>query len=256
MTRGAVAEKEDRPVVATQRQLDDLLGDRRALLLSATVPSEVENEERIEPWEGDAVAAVNGGFASGVQAARIRDAACAMTRTALNYGYRLICRAHPSITPMLLQAASDMDARPGSVVVFESLINPFGRTEPTLVLSNWSSGTLVVTDGAQGSPSGNRVNSLAFMREMMMRVKGLNAAVFIGGRHEVELDAAIFQAVHPLAKSYAIESTGSAAAKLARRTNRSFPFQGGLDASTLRDNRSYSVVAHRIMKDIVQGGRP
>jgi len=91
------------------------------------------------------------------------------------------------------------------------------------------------------------------MRETMVRVPGTVGAVFIGGRREVLFKADEFVRAHPLSKRYAVEFTGSAAAVLAHRPNTNF--HGGLDAGLLRDSRSYSLVAHRIMMDLSGSSR-
>ena len=200
---------------------------------------EIEPSE-VEVWD-------NSRKSAPIYPARIRDASSALGRAALTHNYRIVCHAHPSVTPMMLQLASDMGARKASVIVFASEFDlAYGAVPP---FCNWSAGILVVTPNNRLSL--NARGHAAAMRELMVRTPGMQGAVFIGGRRDVQFDADAFQAAHPFAKCYAIESTGSAAAALAGRPHSNF--HGDLDRGLLRDSKSYSLIAHRIIQDLSRG---
>ncbi len=229
---------------------DDLeheLGGRRALLLSANVPSAMDERESLEIEPSKWEAWENSRKSTPIYPARIRDAVSALARAALTHNYRIVCHAHPSVTPMLLQVASDMGARKGSVIVFASEFDL--NHDAVSPLCNWSAGILVGTPNNR--LSFNARGHAPAMRELMVRTPGMQGAVFIGGRRDVQFDADAFQAAHPSAKCYAIESTGSAAAALAGRPQSNF--HGDLDRDLLRDSRSYSLIAHRIILDLRRG---
>ena len=247
------------PIVYLSR-LEDvkaLAQPRAALFLSASVPYLLD-ESKIDLEPDDSLDDLNARYWATRQPARIRAAVSALTRVTLGHDIRLVFGAHPSISPMVLQAASDMHAPPGSVVVFQSDVFATQIPAPTLQLANWKSGQLVMT-ARQAEPAQKKrfPNSLAFMRAAMTEMAGLQGAVFIGGLRGVELEANLFQARHPGLRRYAIASTGSAAAELAARPHGQFA--GTLsspDAQLLRSSRSYSLVAHKIVSDLLRGGHP
>ncbi len=256
ITNAATA-ADPRPVIRVTAR-DDLqqLPGGRYLFLSASVPYEFV-ESNVDLGPGETVENLNARFWATRQPARVRDAVSALTRTAIGRGFRLVFGAHPSISPMVLQAASDMEAPPASVVIFQSEKYDGVIPQSTLDLAAWKSGLLVMTQKQNEPPGTTRnPNSLAFMREMMTSVRGLEGAVFVGGMKGIALEAKAFEDRQPGARRYAIGSTGSAAAELARLKPDEFHGTlGRQDASLLETSASYSLVAHKIVKDLMQGSR-
>lgn len=154
------------------------LGGGRALLLSANVPSAMDERESLEIEPSEVEVWDNSRKSAPIYPARIRDASSALGRAALTHNYRIVCHAHPSVTPMMLQLASDMGARKASVIVFASEFDlAYGAVPP---FCNWSAGILVVTPNNRLSL--NARGHAAAMRELMVRTPGMQGAVFIGGR--------------------------------------------------------------------------
>lgn len=228
------------------------LGDRPSLLLSASVPY-LFTVENTDPQEHVHIARWNKLYVDAARPAKIRAAVMALTRVALSHGLRLVFGAHSSISPTVLQAAQDMGAPPRSILIVQSQIYQGKLPQSTLDLANWHPVGLLVMTRAQPEQrdSVRNPNSLRFMREMMVRVPGLLGAVFVGGMLGVEAEADAFaQAPPPARKRYAVSSTGSAAEVLADRDPAGF--HGTLsDPAPLRHGRSYSVVARRIVNDLL-----
>lgn len=234
---------------------------RSSILLSASVPAN-RDLAQYEPADRDRVAGVNQLYASFARPERIRAAVVAITRVALQRGARLVFGAHPTISPMVLQVAEDMDAMPESILVFQS--DAYRREIPgsTLEFANWSRGRLILTH-AQPEPAfaptpsvpplkrlNPYPNSLAFMRELMMSVPGLVGAVFVGGMLGVEDEADLFARKHPRLRRYALGSTGSAAQRLVQE--HPAHFHGTLaDSLGFQKTLSYTVAASMVLDELM-----
>lgn len=239
--------------VADAGQLQAVLPDVPTLLLSASVPYPLE-ASKLDPADVSRLQQWTRQYVDTARPQRIRTAVSALTRVALNHGLRLVFGAHPSISPMVLQVARDMDAPPGSILIFQSEAYAALIPTPTWELASWKSGLMVQTPAQPELPHNRRhPNSLRLMRELMARVPGVRAAVFVGGMQGVVDEADLFHAAHPQAKRYAVASTGSAALVLADRDPAAFHGTLG-DPTVLRDNLSYSVVARRIVLDLPPPG--
>lgn len=203
---------------------------------------------------------------------RIRLAVGALTRVALQRGIRIVFGAHPTITPLMLQAASDIDAPPQSILIFQSQAYAAQIPASTLSLSNWTPARLVLTtqqtEPVRLAVPGRRFrhqfpNSLHFMRERMLDVPTVVGAIFIGGMIGVIDEARQVQQRQQQGasmKCYAIGSTGGAAAWLSDPANNppSPSMHGTLaDPGVLQTMASYTVVAKKIMDDLPPWpGRP
>ncbi|SDC44504.1 hypothetical protein SAMN05444679_10384 [Variovorax sp. CF079] len=236
--------------VADVTEVEALLDDVPSLLLSASVPYALD-ESMCEPKDVARLPFLNQRYVGRARPDRIRAAISALTRVALNHELRLVFGAHPAISPMVLQAARDMRAQAKSIVIFQSAVYAGRLAQSTLALAQWDAGVLIMTADQKESASSRRnPKSLEFMRKAMVRVPGLLGAVFVGGMQGVEREAQLFQKAHPRKKRYAIASTGSAAESLADDDPNAF--RGTLsDPSLLADMRSYSVVARRIVLDLL-----
>lgn len=240
------------------------LPTQNSIVLSASVPA-WRDPLVFESADRQAVELINRNYVSNARPERIRAAVVALTRVALARQVRLVFGAHPTISPMILQVAQDMDARDDSILVFQS--NAYRAIIPgsTLQFANWSRGRLILT---REKPEPHRVptplkrlnpypNSLQHMRTMMMEVPGVIGAVFIGGMNGVEDEADLFAQVHPQLHRYAFASTGSAALRLGQR----FPgaFHGTLpDPQAFRTTLSYTIAASMVLDELVPpaAGRP
>jgi len=240
--------------VATDRQIRDLVGDIPTIFLSASVPYEREVPKTISAAERRSAKLLNQRYLANAQPARVRSAVIALTRATLMRKARLAFGAHPSISPMVLAAARDVQAPKASVLIFQSEF--FEGTVPssTLELASWESGLLLLTRAEaprkDQSEDQRRARSLKRMRDLMVSVPGLCASVFVGGMEGVPAEANIVCERHPQLPVYALASTGSAARELSEadpaRYNGRRP-----EAAKLMASPSYSVVAQQILDDVL-----
>lgn len=242
--------------IAQVRQLR-LAAARPAIFLSASVPVALEANRYMQA-DRVSIQEENERFTGGVRPERVRAAVSALTRVAMQHGLRLVFGAHPTISPMVLQAAMSMDALDESVLVFQSDAYRTLIPSQTLSLANWSKGRLVLTEQQPEAPRAPPhpglkyrhpfPSSLKFMRELMMKTPGIVGGVFIGGLSGVEDEAALLGAARKRVKRYAIASTGGAAAVLAQQAG----YHGTLgDPRILSNVLSYTVVASQIVQDLL-----
>ena len=248
--RSVVSSPAARNHIRSAAQLADKLSAAPALLLSASVPYRRAVPKGLKPAERERFELRNQHYLETTQPARIRSAVVELTRAALMRGVRLVFGAHPAISPMVLSAARDAGAPELSVVVFQSGIYEDEIPASTLELADWQAGKLFITQVCEGrNAEETKARSLAFMREMMVSVPGLRAAVFVGGMDGVEEEAQLFHRAHDGARRYALASTGSAALDLFERDRAAF--SGSLrDARPLAVSRSYALVAKHILDDL------
>jgi hypothetical protein len=237
---------------------------RPTLFLSASVP-ERRPPEDFEPSDRQAAMEINADYVDHALPDRIRAAVVELTRVALKRPQmRLAFGAHPSISPMILQVARDMNAPPDSILVFQS--NAYRQIIPgsTLEFANWSCGQLILTAEQPEAPfiatptsTGKKLrrlspyaNSLRFMRELMVSVPGTCGAVFVGGMNGVEDEADIFSRFQQGQPRFTLPSTGSAAELLYRKNPRGF--NGTLrDPAAFLKTPSYTVAASMILDELV-----
>lgn len=236
---------------------------RPTLFLSASVP-EFRSPEEFERSDWQAVDRINRDYVANARPERIRAAVVALTRVALRRPpMRLAFGAHPSISPMILQAARNMEALPDSILVFQSEAYRDDIPGSTLDLADWSCGRLILTAKQPEPPfkpsptsTGKPLrrlspyaNSLRFMRELMAAVPGTCGGVFIGGMNGVEDEADIFQRVQRGKPRFAMPTTESAA----RRLDDRYPPEFNLslpDPQAFRDTRSYTVAASMVLDQV------
>lgn len=233
------------------------------LFLSASVPK-FRSPAGFEPSDQQAVDRINRDYVAGARPERIRAAVIALASVALRRApMRLAFGAHPSISPMILQAARNLEAAPGSILVFQSDAYRDEIPGSTLDLADWSCGTLILTAkqpephfNPTPTPSGKRLRrlspyakSLRFMRELMISVPGTCSAVFIGGMNGVEEEADLFERLQRGKPRFALPSTESAA----RRLDARYPAQFNLslpDPRAFRDTPSYALAASMILDQV------
>lgn len=236
------------------------LPDRPSLLLSASIPT-ARDPALYEPAERVRLAEDNRLYADSARPERIRAAVISLTRVALLRGLRLVFGAHPTISPLVLQVARDMNAGPESILVFQSRAYLAEIPGSTLEFADWSCGLLVLTpeqpettQASLASPPALKKldpypNSIGFMRELMTSVPGLIGGVFVGGMRGVDEEALRFTRHHPALPKYALGSTGAAARALVRADPSAF--HGTLkDPAAFQRTLSYAVAASQIMEDL------
>jgi hypothetical protein len=236
--------------------------ERYAVFLSASIRINGDASEYI-PADRPMINAENELYAATLRPDLIRAAVSALTRVALGHGMRLVFGAHPTITPMVLQAAKDVGAAPGSVLIFNSEVHKAGWETLTLRLAEWTAGQIVWTAAQPELPTHTASaglkqrhrfpKSLERMRELMVSPPRIIGGVFIGGLGGVAREAQLFRHLRPGLKCYAIESTGGAALMLGQGDPTEF--HGTLsDARALQSMSSYTVVARKIVHDMLPPG--
>jgi hypothetical protein len=166
----------------------------------------------------------------------------------------LIFGAHPSIAPMVLEAARRFGSANGrkQVLVFQSAYFESDLIpRKTLELANWESGELLWTERKTWRGQPDKAQSLTHMRHAMVQSPQLIGAIFIGGMEGVEEESTLFQQQQPGKPCYALGSTGSAAKDILSR----FPdaFSGNnraIRASDLMGLESYPLVMKRLFADL------
>jgi hypothetical protein len=222
-----------------------------ALFLSASVP--YKRDGLTAPAE----IARNDRYIQAAQPALIREAVAHLCRFTFQRDINLIFGAHPSIAPMVLEAARRFGADSGRkrVIVFQSTYFESKRIpRETLALSNWQYGELLWTDQQTLRGQPDKKQSLRHMREVMVQSPKLIGAIFIGGMEGVEEESTLFTRHQPGKPSYAIGSTGSAAQELL--SNSPDAFSGNhrtIRASDLMTLKSYPLLMKRLFSDL---GKP
>jgi hypothetical protein len=240
--------------IDSAKQCRQHFADVPTIMLCASVPYELDRKNR-DPHDWPELVKWNQRFIGRARPDRIRAAVAALTRVALGRKMRIVFGAHPSISPMMLQAARDLGAPARSILIFQSeaFLGHFNRS--TLALADWRAGCLVTTAQQPEPPNSKRFpNSLERMRELMVAVPGIAGAVFIGGMNGVEREAEI--AMQSKIKRYAIASTGSAAEALFNGNRGDFcGTLNAIDADFIRNSHAYTVVASKIVRDMLPSGR-
>ena len=172
---------------------------RQRVFLSASFPSG-KRGARFEPFDPGAIA----------------DAVTAVVRAVLVAKGRLLFGGHPTITPLVLMVASELDAE-GAVDVFQSQWFEDQITRETRALAKAGFGAIHWTP-----ERATRKASLETMREQMLGHDGrLIAGVFIGGMEGVREEYELFRQFQPRVPRVSLVGPGGAAAKLPRDEARS-----------------------------------
>lgn len=251
------------------------LGGGPSILLSVSVPYQRTIPPDVEPASRKLIEARNRAYLDAAEPVNIRSAVISLTRTMLLRGVRLVFGAHPSVSPMVLDTARDValyrdeqiaesdvsapmrsvspaEAAKARVLIFQSAYFQRELPQSTLQLASWDAGVLVLTPAIAAKakqPTAARNASLTLMRELMISVPDIRAAIFIGGMEGVEEEAQLFRQRVARTPMYAIASTGSAARKLWDQEPSAY--SGALASpNMLRDNLSYTVLASDILSDL------
>lgn len=164
----------------------------RRVFLSASYPSG-KRGARFEPFDPGAIA----------------DAVTAIVRAVLGAKGRLLFGGHPTIAPLVLMVASEMDVE-GAVDVFQSQWFEDQITPETRALEKAGFGAIHWTP-----ERATRANSLETMREAMLgHDRKLIAGVFIGGMEGVQEEYELFHRFQPGVPRVSLVGPGGAAARL------------------------------------------
>ena len=165
---------------------------RERVFLSASFPSGTR-ATKFEPFDPGAIA----------------DAVTAVVRAVLAAKGRLLFGGHPTITPLVLMVASELEAK-GAVDVFQSLWFEDQITRETRALEKAGFG--VIHWIQKGT---TRKQSLQTMREAMLRQdRKLIAGVFVGGMEGVVDEFELFEELQPRVPRVSLVGPGGAAATL------------------------------------------
>ena len=165
---------------------------RQTVFLSASFPSGTRGTS-FEPFDAGAIA----------------DAVTAVVRAVLVAKGRILFGGHPTITPLVLMVASELDAK-CAVDVFQSQWFEDQITRETRALQEAGFGAI------HWIPQrATREGSLQAMREAMLRHdRKLIAGVFVGGMDGVLEEYELFQRFQPRGPRVSLVGPGGAAAKL------------------------------------------
>ena len=163
-----------------------------SVFLSASFPSG-EHGRQFEPFDPGGIA----------------DAVTAIVRAVLVRNGRLLFGGHPTITPLVLMVASELDGK-DRVDVFQSKWFERQITDETHALVDAGYGTIHWTQGCS-----TREDSLQAMRAEMLRSdRALIAGVFVGGMEGIEDEYCQFREFQPGVPRISIQGPGGAAARL------------------------------------------
>ena len=194
------------------------------LFLSASFPSG-ERGQRYEPFDPGAIA----------------DAVTAVVRAVLVADGKLLFGGHPTITPLVLMVAKELD-RKEAVDVFQSSWFEDQMTPETDALEQAGHGQIHWTPR-----SSSKEQSLHAMREQMLRHDcALAAGVFVGGMEGVVEEHEQFVEYRPGVPRVALRGPGGAAARLP--LDEGAEILGGLVTS-----RRYPFVASRLVDRLAPG---
>ena len=231
--------------------------NRPAILLSASVP---HRRQATDDMTADELAELewrNEHYTGSARPLQIRSAVMELTKAALMHNAQLIFGAHPAISPMVLDAARNIGAPPESILIFQSQFYEKQIPGSTLELADWTAGRLFFTPEQYAERSRDARNkSLTVMRTIMVSPSNLRGAVFVGGMEGVEEEAQLFKSKPDNLPSYAIASTGSAAADLFFGESKLAPggrtqFAGRrVEPDLLESGTSYSLLARKILEDM------
>lgn len=179
---------------------------------------------------------------------RVERAISWVCREAFARGYTVVFGGHPAVSPFVLEVARRHCAQADEirVVIFQSAFFS-AHTQASTDIARWTNGCMLVTKSENGSNEREaRVNSLTLMRRHMAAVVGIRAGIFIGGMSGLLEESAVLGRK----PKYAVGSTGGTAAFLLDNFGQEHGGRGGGLGNALQSERSYGVVARRILDDL------
>ncbi len=172
-----------------------------AVFLSASIPNP-------DTWAGS------------FSALEITDAVVAFARVFLTAGVRLVSAAHPTIAPLLLYVAAEIEPRQTErVVIYQSQLFEDVLPTATRRFEAEDIGQIIWTEAREGNPLVRATwgPSLDLMRRQMLSQTDPRAAVFIGGMEGIQTEYELFREVFPDRPTYAAGYPGGEARVLSDR---------------------------------------
>jgi hypothetical protein len=202
----------------------------RAIFLSTSIPNPAR-------WRGE------------FDALAITDAVVALARSVLTRRGRLITAAHPTIAPLILFVAKQIErpaSQPVPILVYQSLLFRDVLPSETHVLAEGGFADMRWTAAAEGDEPqpGKWDKSLETMRATMLRENEPVAAVFIGGMEGIRVEFDLFKKLFPDRPTYALGGPGGEARSLVDASPQEL-------ATDLSHNTTYPTVIRRLVDDII-----
>lgn len=198
-----------------------------AIFLSASIPNP-------ETWTG------------AFSIPEITDAVVAFARVFLTAGVQLVSAAHPTIAPLLLYVAAEIEPRQTErVVIYQSQLFEDVLPTATRRFEAEEIGQIIWTEAREGDPRVRETwgPSLDLMRRQMLSQTDPRAAVFIGGMEGIQTEYELFREVFPDRPTYAVGRPGGEARQLADRMDS--PLR-----NRLANDDVYPALWHSVLEDL------
>lgn len=201
----------------------------KAIFLSASIPDPLR-------WDG------------AFDALEITDAVVSAARAVFSAGGTLVTAAHPTVAPLLLYVAAELESVDAPrVLVYQSAVFDEILPEETLRFEAAGIGTIIRTPAAEGEPPDptQAPQSLDIMRRQMIDETQPAAAIFIGGMRGIPVEHQLFNSLRPESPTYAFGFPGGEARSLAESTRLQSPLRESLANGTV-----YPAIARAVVDDI------
>lgn len=203
------------------------LGPDIAVFLSASIPN--------PDWNGE------------FNVSEITDAVVAFARVFLTAGARLVSAAHPTIAPLLLYVAAEIESLQSErVVIYQSQLFEDALPTATRRFEAEGIGQVIWTEARDGDPRVRETwgPSLDLMRRQMLRETNPRAAVFIGGMDGIQTEYELFTEEFPERPTYAAGYPGGEARLVSERSESSL-------RSRLLDDNIYPAMWNSVLQDLL-----
>jgi hypothetical protein len=204
------------------------LGNDISVFLSASIPN--------RDWNGE------------FNVSEITDAVVAFARVFLTAGARLVSAAHPTIAPLLLYVAAEIESLQSErVLIYQSQLFEDALPTATRRFEAEGIGQVIWTEARDGDARVRETwgPSLDLMRRQMLRETNPRAAVFIGGMDGIQTEYELFTEEFPERPTYAAGYPGGEARFVSERSESSL-------RSRLLDDNIYPAMWNSVLQDLVQ----
>lgn len=184
-------------------------------------------------------------------AREISDAVLAIVRAVLAAGWRLVFGGHPMITPYVFLAAGEQGVKqehPARVVVYQSEVFTDDVTPETRDLERLGYGRIRWVPAHSGERPGRSPQSLASLRDVMLRETKPIGGFFVGGMQGVVVEYELTLRLLDNFLAFPVKYPGGAASTL--------PLDGRTPetlAEALMSSNRYPAVANRAVA-VLRGG--
>ncbi|WP_133285898.1 hypothetical protein [Mycobacteroides franklinii] len=183
-------------------------------------------------------------------ALEITDAVVAVARAVLSAGGSLVTAAHPTIAPLLLYVAAELESSDTpQVVVYQSAVFDDILPEATRRFEADGIGTIIRTPAAkdEAADPAHAPVSLDIMRRQMLNETRPAAAVFVGGMKGIPTEYALFAELRSKRPMYAFGFPGGEARWLAESASA----QSSLH-ELLASGNVYPAIARELVRDVAR----